>query len=147
MVVDDNETTRTLMGLLLNKRNYWVKTCGSALEAFQAMQEGTLPDVLVTDYYLPDGSGVELMKAVRKMPGGDHVRMLVCTAATTQVMEKYREDFAVLNAGVIFKPFEPDNCMEAIDRAAFPDTAGRPIHLRHPIGDSGIFARLKANSG
>lgn len=65
LVVEDHEPTAEVMERLLKKRGYSVTVATSIREALERL-EGTPVDLLVSDVGLPDGTGHELMKEVRK---------------------------------------------------------------------------------
>lgn len=131
LVVDDSTVVRNGLAMLLNGRNYWVKTCGTVKDACDAVKDGSMPDVVLLDFFLPDGNGLDVVEYIRSRPGGSAPYVMICTAATPDYMEQYREKLNQLVVGLMFKPFEPDNAMEAIDRLAFPDTQGRPAEMVH----------------
>jgi CheY-like chemotaxis protein len=127
LIVEDNDTTRDSLTILLNKRNYWVKTCSNGREALTALREGSMPDVLITDYFLEDTNGLAVIEFLRSLKGGDRTNCLIATAATPEYMEPLRELMSKLKVGVVFKPYEVDNMIEAIARMAYPDTLNEPI--------------------
>jgi signal transduction histidine kinase/ActR/RegA family two-component response regulator len=65
LVVEDHEPTRTSLGRLLRRRGYLVKTAGSIAEAHGLAKQDEF-DLLLSDIGLPDGTGYELMEALRK---------------------------------------------------------------------------------
>jgi two-component system, OmpR family, response regulator len=65
LVVDDHADTRTLLARHLGLASYGVKTAGSCEEAEAALALGAF-DVVVLDVMLPDGSGIDLCRRLRK---------------------------------------------------------------------------------
>lgn len=71
LVVEDHETTRTVLARLLGLRGHRVVTAGSIAEAMAAFEEHPF-DAVISDLGLPDGSGLDLMKEFqrqRPIPG------------------------------------------------------------------------------
>jgi len=64
LLVDDEPEARDLLGLILMSFEAEVRSCASAAEALQALDEW-LPDVLVSDIGMPVEDGYELMRKVR----------------------------------------------------------------------------------
>jgi diguanylate cyclase (GGDEF)-like protein len=79
LVVDDDPAVLDDLRRLLEQEGLAVRTaaaCGPA----QAAIEARLPDALVTDIGLPDGTGFELVEHLRGRPGGDRPAVLVVSA-------------------------------------------------------------------
>jgi CheY-like chemotaxis protein len=74
LLVEDNEDTRDLYALLLERCGAHVTTADTADEALATIA-AVRPDVIIADISLPDGEdGCELLKAVRQLGpdrGGD----------------------------------------------------------------------------
>jgi DNA-binding response OmpR family regulator len=65
LLVDDDDTLRHLLSLVLTKSGYTVR---SAHDGFSALAElrVNVPDVLLSDLYMPDMTGFELLSVVRR---------------------------------------------------------------------------------
>ncbi len=64
LLVEDHEDTRTALTRLLARWGYAVETADSVKAAREKAEEGEF-DILVSDLGLPDGTGLELMTALR----------------------------------------------------------------------------------
>jgi len=64
LVVDDDTAMRELMKLSLGKEGFDVSAAASSADALDAVASGTF-DVIVTDIYLGDGTGLELLEHCR----------------------------------------------------------------------------------
>jgi len=64
LVVDDDETIRVLARRLLEDAGFVVTLSESGRDALVALREGPLPDFLVTDLKMADGSGGWLVSQV-----------------------------------------------------------------------------------
>jgi two-component system phosphate regulon sensor histidine kinase PhoR len=81
LVVDDSEAFRNLMATHLQRRGYVVESAVDGLDALQVMRAKGPFAVMVTDLMMPNLSGLELIREVRKLD--DHVQIIVITAAAT----------------------------------------------------------------
>jgi CheY-like chemotaxis protein len=72
LLVEDHGDTADTLHRLLIRRGYEVATAPSVAAAVDIARTFPL-DVLVTDIGLPDGDGVDLLKAVRALPGRSEV--------------------------------------------------------------------------
>jgi len=64
LVVDDDTAMREMMKLSLGKEGFDVLTAASSADALEAVASGTF-DVIVTDIYLGDGTGLDLLEHCR----------------------------------------------------------------------------------
>jgi signal transduction histidine kinase len=78
LVVEDIAVTRELLRALLLDAGYQVALAPTAAEAM-AHLERELPDLLMLDLLLPDRNGLEVCRALRGLPGGDDVPVLIIT--------------------------------------------------------------------
>jgi diguanylate cyclase (GGDEF)-like protein len=79
LVVEDDPGVRALLAGRLQAEGYAVRTAGSLAEAQAALVRG-LPDALVVDVELPDGSGYALVEGLRRRPQGELAAVVVATA-------------------------------------------------------------------
>lgn len=80
LVVDDNETNRRVLRLQLQS---WGMTCESAADpagALALLRAGSTYDVAVLDMHMPRMDGRQLAEAVRALPGGKDLPMLLLTS-------------------------------------------------------------------
>ena len=68
LFVEDHEDTARVLGRILKNAGFDVSHAGSLAEA-RAVAAGRRFDLLISDVGLPDGSGLELMKALRDAQG------------------------------------------------------------------------------
>ncbi|MFK7859081.1 MAG: response regulator [Granulosicoccus sp.] len=89
LVVDDNETNRTILFHQLSNWGLVVETVPSgklALEALRAAHDrGKGFDVLILDLHMPEMDGVQLAKAIQAEPDFKHIRSIMLTSAILQL--------------------------------------------------------------
>ena len=74
MVVEDNPTTRKVVGLALRGAGYTVIDAIDGQSAIEAMKREK-PTLVLQDLVLPDTDGFELARQLRRI-GGDEFRLL-----------------------------------------------------------------------
>ena len=65
LVVDDQDSIRHFVGKALGDEGYAVQTTGSLREARQVL-EHDLPDLAIVDLKLPDGTGIDLLRELKR---------------------------------------------------------------------------------
>lgn len=112
LVVEDNAELRVYLYNNLIGR-YEVKDAANGLEAIQIIEDGWLPDMVVTDLMMPRMDGMELINHLRKDFSTSHIPIVMITAKhedDTQLKAmKYGAD------GYITKPFTMDLLNARID--------------------------------
>jgi two-component system chemotaxis response regulator CheY len=115
LVVDDSSTMRRIIINTLNKLGY--KECHEAANGKEGVERlaETQVDMVITDWNMPEMSGVEFIRAVRANDATKHLPVLMVTtnAAEDDIVE-------ALRAGVnnyVVKPFTPDTIKEKIQAA------------------------------
>jgi CheY-like chemotaxis protein len=113
LLVDDEPEARNLLGLILTSFEAEVRSCASAAEALQTLDEWR-PDALVFDIGMPLEDGYELMRKVRarEPERGGLIPALALTAYA-----RPRDVQRALEAGYqahVAKPVEPDKLAMAV---------------------------------
>jgi two-component system, chemotaxis family, CheB/CheR fusion protein len=113
LVVDDEPDARDLISQMLTDYGAEVKTCASAAEALQTLDEWR-PDTLVSDIGMPREDGYELMRKIRSREPerGGRIPALALTAYARS--EDARRAHAVGYQMHIPKPVEPDLLAAAV---------------------------------
>lgn len=113
LVVDDESIVRTLFEVLLARRGHTVTTAASVAEGRAICKAGP-PDVVIIDMFMPDGSGVDLIRTLRQL--SPQMRIIAITGGGTS------EGFDVLvrakEAGAdvtLRKPVPSDVIVEAVE--------------------------------
>jgi CheY-like chemotaxis protein len=111
LVVDADERTRKLAHGILDRFGCVVETARTGQEAFDLASLHPY-DAILTDIRLPDESGYEAFRRLREARPG--ARMVMMTGFA------YDSQHSIVNARrdglqfVIFKPFRPDQLLEAL---------------------------------
>jgi two-component system phosphate regulon response regulator PhoB len=79
LVVEDDRDIRELVCMSLAQNNFTTTGCRDVQEARQSLATLT-PDCLVVDWMLPDGSGIELIRWMRRKDKYQQIPVLMLTA-------------------------------------------------------------------
>jgi two-component system chemotaxis response regulator CheY len=115
LVVDDSSTMRRIIINALNKVGYsdYVEA-SNGREGVEKLA-ATAVDLIITDWNMPEMSGVEFIRAVRANDQTRHIPALMVTTNASQ------DDITqAMEAGVnnyLVKPFTPDSIKEKIQLA------------------------------
>jgi two-component system phosphate regulon response regulator PhoB len=127
LVVDDESAIREMIRFGLGKSDMAVQCAASGQEALVKINEQA-PDIMLLDWMMPNMSGPELTRRLRKNPVTANIPIIMLTARVS-------EDDKVngLNAGVddyIIKPFSPRELIARINavlRRSYPGGADGKI--------------------
>ncbi len=105
LVVDDDDVTATILEHSLTEFGYDVTVARNGREAFSIIRKGEVR-MVVSDWCMPEMSGVELCRQIRQRRSGTYVYVILLTSnnRTQDVVEG-------LNAGAddyVTKPFQPE---------------------------------------
>jgi two-component system response regulator HydG len=112
LIVDDEPAARTTLGILLRKRGHRVAQAEGAKAATKILAEMAF-DLVVTDLRMPDGDGLEVLRAARGHCPEASVILLTAYAGWESAKEAMR-----LGAFDYFeKGKEPDELLHRVDKA------------------------------
>jgi CheY-like chemotaxis protein len=78
LVVDDSPDALTILRLFLLAQGFEVITAGGVAEALERVQE-QLPDLIISDYVMPDRTGLDLCQSVRSNRQTRHIPIVLHT--------------------------------------------------------------------
>jgi CheY-like chemotaxis protein len=87
MVVDDDPDVRTIVGMMLERGGYAVRTAADGQEAFRVIMEDR-PDLLILDLMMPNLDGFQLVRLLRQRRWTQQIPLLVLTALDLTEGEK-----------------------------------------------------------
>ncbi len=100
LVVDDSSVMLMSLKETLELAGFQVRTAADGLLAFQALQGGLRPDLVITDINMPNMDGLELIKSARTI-----LRFTPILALTTESQAAKRDEAKRLGAtGWLVKP-------------------------------------------
>jgi two-component system phosphate regulon response regulator PhoB len=104
LVVEDEPSIQELISVTLARNGHTVRRTANAREAYDAVTEA-LPDVILLDWMLPDGSGPSLARRLRSEARTREIPIIMLTARAAD-----EDKVAGLESGAddyVTKPFSP----------------------------------------
>lgn len=110
-IVEDEESVRSLLCILLKSKGYAVRAVANGQEALNALA-GEVPDLVLLDIMLPDISGIEVCRRIRSEAPTRHVPVVMLTAMKTPEYLKLGQEVGA--DAYLQKPFTPVTLNETI---------------------------------
>lgn len=111
MVVDDSQTVRNIMALILHRLGYRLVRAASAMEALNMLTE-LIPDLIFLDITLPGMDGLDVCKVIKEHKRTKRVPVIMLSG-NDQVFDKALGRLAGA-ADYVTKPFEPETIRKCI---------------------------------
>ena len=83
-IVEDDESIREIESIALKNSNYIVSAFENAKEFYKKLDE-LVPDLILLDVMLPDESGYDIVRKLRKRPATQDIHIIMVTAKTTEM--------------------------------------------------------------
>jgi phosphoserine phosphatase RsbU/P len=105
LIAEDHAATRFMLSSLLERHGYHVQSVKDGFEAQGALTMPDGPAIALLDWGLPEKTGLEICRAIRRQPGQRFVYIIIVTARDTvadlaEAFEAGADDF-------IRKPCDP----------------------------------------
>ena len=111
LVADDESHILHVVSLKLRNAGFRVLTAHDGAEAFElAVQER--PDLLITDYHMPQLSGLELCRKLRQEPTTATLPAIMLTARGYHLKPHDTEQSGILR--MLSKPFSPRHLLATV---------------------------------
>lgn len=112
LVADDETHILHVVSLKLRNAGYRVLTAQDGLEAYElALHER--PDLLITDYHMPQLSGIELCQKLKADPATTGIPAIMLTARGYHLEPHDTEQSGILR--MISKPFSPRQLLTTVN--------------------------------
>ena len=106
LVADDDRIVRRIVVAKLTGLGYDVEQVEDGQEALEFLQNGGLPDLLITDSLMPRMSGLELVRSIRS--NADMAALPVIMLTSRQGEQDVIEGLETGLDDYVTKPFSPD---------------------------------------
>ncbi len=113
LAVDDSASVRQMVGFTLRKAGYEVLEAVDGKDGLDKVTSGKF-DLIVTDLNMPNMDGIQLIAAVRKLPGYAFIPILMLT--TESQAGKKDAGRKAGATGWIVKPFNADQLVSVIQK-------------------------------
>jgi DNA-binding NtrC family response regulator len=142
LLVDDDETTLTVIGGKLAKWGYGLETARSAAEALQKIK-GYHFDLVLSDYSMPKSNGLEFLREVKRHEATLPFIMLTGYGTIDTAVQSLKEgadDF-------LQKPFEPEDLLNTVRRVlAFSSMANENRALKAGVKEKHGWSSIVTKS-
>jgi CheY-like chemotaxis protein len=119
LVADDESHILHVVSLKLRNAGYDVLTAKDGAEAYD-MAVAEKPDLLITDYHMPQMSGLELCQKLKQDPATSSIPAIMLSARGYHLEPQDTEQSGILR--MLSKPFSPRQLLatvnEVLNRAA-----------------------------
>jgi two-component system chemotaxis response regulator CheY len=121
LLVEDDPDIRALTRTFLQHEGYSVFSSGDAERAVQIFRSAPRIDLLVTDLYLPGGSGMELARELK----GERSDLPVLVISGGILEEEQEAKLKAEGWSFLAKPFRLPDLLAAVHRILAPEEARR----------------------
>ncbi|MBV8652965.1 MAG: response regulator [Alphaproteobacteria bacterium] len=105
LIVDDSSVVRKVARRILEDLEFSIEEAADGQLAMQACQR-KMPDAILLDWNMPVMNGIDFLKALRTMQGGEASVVVFCT--TENDMKHIQEAVSAGANEYIMKPFDTD---------------------------------------
>lgn len=127
LIVDDDDDARELVCALLGLAGATVWSVGSVAQALSSVPSFD-PDVVLTDFAMPDANGLDLIRELRLVPSPGAVAVPILMLSGHGGDDWRARAFEAGAADVLTKPFDPAVLIARV-AAAVPDGRNNPPAL------------------
>ncbi len=112
LVADDESHILHVVSLKLRNAGFDVVTAADGQEALELAQSEH-PDLLITDFHMPQLSGLELCQRLKQDPTTAHIPAIMLTARGYQLEPGDTERSGILR--MLSKPFSPRHLLSTVN--------------------------------
>ena len=111
LIIDSSDHMANLLKVILSKGGYKTYHVNTSKEAFDFIKENKI-DLIISDWYLKDTTGIELYSVLNNSPGNKGVPFILMSSKTSEEYEilspKEKPD------GLLGKPFSDSECLSLV---------------------------------
>ena len=111
LVVDDVKSELDLLSHYLEEAGFLVTATADGLDALERVKVDR-PDVIVTDLVMPDITGLELCRKLKKDPDTADIPIVACTTKGRKMDQSWAKKQGVV--GYVVKPCTAEQLIEAV---------------------------------
>jgi two-component system chemotaxis response regulator CheY len=118
LIVDDSRAMRTILGQFLRGLGFQVVEAGDGAEALVRLGESGGADLALVDWNMPVMNGIDFVRAVRRLPAYDSMRMMMVTtetetASVARALEEGANEY-------VMKPFTREIIAQKLEMMGLP---------------------------
>jgi len=119
LVVDDNETNRSILALHTQRWGMDVAACASAEEALNLLKSDEKFDVAIIDMIMPGMDGLELAEALREIPHAKKMPVILLSSGGMDEVDPARRQIGFFS--VLLKPWKSSALQRELLRVLGPE--------------------------
>jgi DNA-binding response OmpR family regulator len=108
LVADDDRVVRRIVVIKLSGLGYDVTDVEDGQEALELLEDGQVPNLLITDNLMPRMNGLQLVRALRQSPNPDLATLPIIMLTSRQGEQDIIEGLEAGLDDYVIKPFSPD---------------------------------------
>jgi len=108
LVADDDRVVRRIVVTKLSGLGYEVTEVEDGQEALDLLENGNVPDLLITDSLMPRLNGLQLVRKVRESPDAAISKLPIVMLTSRQGEQDIIEGLEAGLDDYVIKPFSPD---------------------------------------
>jgi DNA-binding response OmpR family regulator len=108
LVADDDRVVRRIVVTKLSGLGYDVTDVQDGQEALELLEDGQVPNLLITDNLMPRMNGLQLVRALRQSPNPDLATLPIIMLTSRQGEQDIIEGLEAGLDDYVIKPFSPD---------------------------------------
>lgn len=119
LVVDDEFHIVQVVSIKLRNNGFAVVTADNGADAYD-LACAEKPDVIITDYQMPQMSGLELIEKLRQNEATKEIPVLMLTARGFAIEDEQKAALGI--AQCLSKPFSPREVLQSIESVLHQDS-------------------------
>ncbi|GGD73381.1 CHASE domain-containing protein [Lacimicrobium alkaliphilum] len=142
LVVEDDEDVASLLKIMLEEAGYLVDICHGGLEALEALNVGHY-DLISLDLMLPDISGLDIIRRVRKHADTADIPIVVVSAKMEQGRLKLSGE--AHNIEWLAKPIEHERLVSIVKRQLLNNEYPKILHVEDDADLHSVISAMVAD--
>ncbi|MDX2003175.1 MAG: response regulator [Chitinophagales bacterium] len=142
LIVDDNATNLRILDLQLGRWGFHNLKASHPQEALDLLEKGTIPDIAIIDFQMPDMNGLDLTAKIRETYGKEQLPIIILTSMGNPPMDK---DAALYNA-YLNKPVKQSHLYNSINKSLYGKVFEKRPYPLPEIGGNNVGAQKTGNS-
>lgn len=108
LIVDDSKVIRVVARKIIQEIGLDAEEAADGYDALESCQK-SMPDAVLLDWNMPTMSGIQVLKTLRAMPGGNRPVIIFCT--TQEDPAHIDEALAAGASDYLMKPFDGESLL------------------------------------
>ncbi len=112
LVIEDDDSVRETVKIVLTMKGYSVYTSADGLDVFPLISMHK-PDLVLTDIFLGDADGRLICKKIKNDPLTKHIPVIIMSGSSEKI---YKTINSVGANDIVLKPFDENTLLNRVER-------------------------------